>query len=110
MDNSPSHVSFHLPLFFVFEPKTPNVTNLKPKLVKSLNRKYRLSTLDFQKKGFLKRFQFLKKRFYHEKKRFFLHRQFQILELKIGFALKKKKVFFIANFLHFFRLVRTSHN
>ena len=42
MDNSPSHVSFHLPLFFVFEPKTPNVTNLKPKLVKSLNRKYEM--------------------------------------------------------------------
>ena len=33
---------------------------------------------------------------------FFLHQQFQILELKKGFVLKGQKVFaIIANFLHF---------
>ena len=51
-----------------------------------------------KKKGFLKRFQFLKKRFYHEKKRFFLHRQFQILELKNRFCFKKKKGIFHRQF------------
>ena len=59
---------------------------------------FRLST-DFQKKKkkrFFKRFQFLKKKekrkrkgFYHEKKSFFVSHQFQILELRKGFCLKK---------------------
>ena len=69
----------------------------------------RLSTLDFQKKGFFKRFQFLKKRFYHEKKRFFAL-TISDFRAKKRFCFKKNKGFFIANFLHFIRLVRTSHN
>ena len=55
--------------------------------------------LIFKRKGFFKRFQFLKKKgFITRKKSFFLHRQFQILELKKRFCLKKKKVFFHRQF------------
>ena len=43
--------------------------------------------LIFKKKFFLKGFNL-------KKKRFFLHQQFQILELKKGFVLKKKEGFF----------------
>ena len=47
-----------------------------------------LSILDFQKKKrFFKRFQFKKKKVLSQEKKFFLHQQFQILELKMGFAL-----------------------
>ena len=66
--------------------------------------------LIFKKKVLFKRFQFLKKKregFIMWKKGVFLHLHFQILELKKGFALKKKGVLFIANFLHSFRLARS---
>ena len=51
---------------------------------------FRLSTLDFQKKRFFKRFQFLKKRFYHEKKRFFFALTISDFRAKKGFVLKKR--------------------
>ena len=60
-------------------------------------RVFRLSTLDFQRKGFFKRFQFLKKKVLSQEKKVFLHRQFQILELKKGFVFFKK-VFFHCQF------------
>ena len=48
----------------------------------------RLSTLIFKKKVFFKRFQFLKKRFYHKKKGF-IASAISDFRAKKGFALKK---------------------
>ena len=49
-----------------------------------------------KKKVFFKRFQFLKKKekVLSQEKKFFLHQQFQILELKKRVCFKKKEVFF----------------
>ena len=47
----------------------------------------------FSKKSFFKKVSIFEKKVLSWEKKGFLHWQFQILELKIGFALKKKRYF-----------------